>query len=164
MAFWQRGDAFNRWISEEIAGRNPVLCVGSSEGISGITRTCTDFEHLDVAVESFGAVLFVGSLPSINARWTLRKAKALVRQGGRIVLAGVSSPTNPLFYAVEAMRVVPNGIVSLLRGERSSNGSRAASSPLPKMAEIRALVEAELPGAQIYQALGNRYLVVWEKR
>jgi hypothetical protein len=32
------------------------------------------------------------------------------------------------------------------------------------MEQVRALVEAELPGAQIYQALGNRYLVVWEKR
>ena len=164
MAFWQRGDAFNRWISEEIAGRNPVLCVGSSEGISGITRTCTDFEHLDAAVESFGAVLFMDSLPSINARWTLRKAKALVRQGGRIVVAGTASPSNPLHYAAEVARVVPGGIVSLLRGERSSNGGRDASSALPKMEQIRALVEAELPGAQIYQALGNRYLVVWKKR
>ena len=125
---------------------------------------CTTFEDFAAPRGSLDAVVFVASLHHMDARKALRKAKELLRPGGRLLAVGLAAPSGPGDWALECLRVLPARLGTLLRRARSSEElGLSVSYALPGMSEVRALVRRELPGAKLRSGLYYRWLLQWTK-
>ncbi len=126
---------------------------------------CTAFEDFEAPPGSLDAVVFSASLHHMDARKAVRKAKELLRPGGRLLVIGLAAPSGPGDWALECLRVLPARLGTLLRRARSSEElGLPVSYEFPKMAEVRALIRRELPGARLRSGLYYRWLLRWTKK
>jgi SAM-dependent methyltransferase len=125
----------------------------------------TAFEDFEAPPGSLDAVVFAASLHHMDARKAVRKAKELLRPGGRLLVIGLAEPSGPGDWALECLRVLPARLGTLLRRARSSEElGLSVSYEFPKMAEVRALIRRELPGARLRSGLYYRWLLRWTKK
>jgi SAM-dependent methyltransferase len=134
---------------------------GEGEGVRFFPLS---LEVFDAPPGSMDAVLFVASLHHTDGEGAVRKAKALLRPGGRLLIVGLADPSGPGDWLLEALRVAPAKLGTALHRERSSEElGLAVDYALPQMGEVRALVRRELPGAKLRSGLYYRWLLSWTK-
>ncbi len=124
----------------------------------------TDFESVSAPAGSFDVILFEASIHHMPLESSIVKAKNLLAKNGRLLLVGCARPQGLADYIIEALRVIPAKIGSLLHGER--NGGRIGvptQAPDTTLKEIRHTAARLLPGARIRLGLYYRYLLVWDK-
>ncbi len=126
---------------------------------------CAPFEEFEAPPGSLDAVVFVASLHHMTGEAAAQKAKALLKPGGVLLVAGMASPSGPQDWALAALRVLPAWLGTLCHGGGTTSeqlGLRT-SYTVPKMAEVRAMIRRELPGAGFRHGLYYRYLLRWTK-
>ena len=81
--------------------------------------------------------------------------------GGILLVVGLAKPETAGDWCLEALRVIPAKIGSLIRGE----GKNSVPTAPPSMSyrTIRALCHSLLPGHRIRRGLYYRYLLEWHK-
>ncbi len=122
------------------------------------------FEGFDAPPESLDAVVFAASLHHMDGETAVRKAKKLLKPGGQLLIVGLAAPSGPGDWSLEALRVIPAKLGTALHRERSSEElGLAVDYALPKMAEVRAMIRRELPGAKLRIGLYYRWLLRWTK-
>ena len=191
-AFWNHNAAYYPWIRKQMdkSAAKSVLDVGCGEGSlarylaspgrevlgidpamenrggegEGVSFRRVSFQELVLPPGSLDGVVFVASLHHMEAEGALRKAKELLKPGGLLLIVGLASPSGPGGWALEALRVLPAWLGTALHRVRSSEAlGLDVYYALPKMAEVRALVRRELPGAKLRSGLYYRWLLRWTK-
>lgn len=193
MNYWNHNVAYYEWIRKETEGCYAILDVGCGDGrllsslyheeryLVGIDKdkTCvylselrlkdqaelihTDFESYRPLVR-FDAVIFVASLHHMDMRQALKKARAILNEQGKIIIVGLAKPSSLTDYLIEGLRVIPVKVISLIRHMKSDEDSGIpVSYEMPRMNEVRQVIQELLPGAEIRNGLYYRYLVSWTK-
>lgn len=190
--YWNHNAAYYDWISRETASCASVLDVGCGDGalsaylddgrktVTGIdpdegciqtaqARSCENAEFLCADFmtcpfdRTFDAVVFVASLHHMEMPSAVRKAKALLNPGGKLLIVGLAKPSSVLDYIVEALRVFPCAVISRLKHMKTSEEqSIPVSYVFPAMNEVRETARELLPGAKLRNGLYYRYLLKWE--
>ncbi len=115
--------------------------------------------------EKFDAVIFAASIHHMDMEKALIKAKSHLVHGGKILIIGCAKPKGIGDFAVDALRVIPAKIGSILHGERDG-GEIGVPTQGPELSlrEIKNIVKRELPRAKIRRGLYYRYLLSWENK
>lgn len=114
--------------------------------------------------DRYDAIVFVASIHHMDMTDALTKAKALLAEHGTIIIVGLAEPSNVLDHVVEILRVLPCGIISALRGMRSSEDlDIPVSYRLPSLRYVRDVASALLPRARMRYGLYYRFLLTWTK-
>ena len=126
---------------------------------------CVPFEEFEAPGASLDGIVFIASLHHMESEASVRKAKALLKPGGQLLVAGMASPSGPLEWALAALRVLPAWLGTLSHGGETTSEELGlqTSYTVPKMAEVRSLIRRELPGAKLRSGLYYRYLLSWTK-
>ena len=195
LPYWNHNTAYYPWIRKQASDCRSVLDVGCGDGslafflddgakeivgidVDGdsIRRACAmggeggprfaACDFLEYAPgRHFDAVVFSASLHHMDMRQALRKAKALLAPGGKVLIVGLAKPSTAADHLLEAARVIPSKVMSAVHRMRSSEEMGLnVSYDFPPMREIRAAISAELPGARMRRGLHYRYLLVWSGR
>ena len=134
---------------------------GEGEGVRFLQ---VSFEEFDAPLESVDAVVFAASLHHMDGETAVRKVKKLLKPGGQLLIVGLAAPSGPGDWTLEALRVIPAKLGTALHRARSSEElGLAVDYALPKMAEVRAMIRRELPGAKLRSGLYYRWLLHWTK-
>lgn len=123
----------------------------------------TSFEAYE-GNEPVDAMVFVASIHHMDLAVTLRKAKGLLVPGGKILIVGLARVDGIADLLVEALRVIPAKIGSLIHGEREGGqiGVPTQAPPL-SLKEIREIAGEYLPNAAFRRGLYYRYRMLWKK-
>lgn len=186
--------AYYEWIRKKTSGCRRILDVGCGDGAlasyladgskeimgididkscigranvanhdAGAEFICCDFSDYNPE-KTFDAVIFVASIHHMDMKSAIEKAKSLLSPGGLILIVGVANPDSIPDYIVEALRVIPSKVVSILRRMKSGEELNIpVSYDFPGMSGVRAAVNDLLPGAAIRYRLHYRYLVEWRR-
>ncbi len=126
--------------------------------------SCVPFEDYEAPGASLDGIVFVASLHHVDGEAAIRKAKALLKPGGLLLVVGLAKPGGLGDWILEGLRFLPNRIGSILHRERTTEElGLSVSYDFPKMTEVRGLMRRELPGARLRWGLYSRYLLSWTK-
>ena len=124
---------------------------GRTENLGNVRVIQADFMTAALPPASHDAIIFSASLHHMDEEAALRKAADLLSPGGLLLVVGLAKPETAGDFLVEALRVIPAKIGSLLRDPEKSLGA------------IRGICASVLPGAKIRRGLYYRYLLRWRK-
>jgi len=164
----------NGLLSFDLAARG-LSVVGIDPDDPSIERAradpaCTDrttFVHGDVFTYpfepgSFDLVTASAMLHHVDAREGLRRMAELVRPGGTVAVVGFANPSDLVDVALIAAGFVLTKVRGVL-GHYWEHDAPTLWPPPHTIAEMRALVEAEMPGATFKRAMAHRYTFVWSR-
>lgn len=139
--------------------RERLACTENAAVIEG------DFFGTALPAGSFDAVVFAASLHHMDEEAALLRAKELLAPGGILLVVGLTKPAGAADVLVEAARVIPAKIGSVLHGERRGGEIGVPTkSPAHTTAELRRICMRTLPGVKFRRGLYYRVLAEWEKR
>jgi len=121
-----------------------------------------DFLEAPLDPASFDFVVCVAALHHMDPAAGLRRMAELVRPGGAVALLGLARSVYPRDLPRDAAAVVASRAHRLVHGQWESPGPRVWPPP-HTYTEIRALAEAELPGARVHRHLLFRYSIIWNR-
>ena len=143
-------------------------CIGRARSRAcpaGVGFTEGTLEDFSAPAGSLDGVVFSASLHHMEPEPALRKASALLREGGILLVVGLAKPSGLGDLLLEGLRVLPSAAVTRLHSARSPETLGVpVSYALPPMPEVRALTRRLLPGAALRPALHYRYLLRWTKK
>ena len=193
-AYWNHNTAYYGWIGRQLHGCAEILDVGCGDGelcrclaengrrVTGIdpfpdcirraeqAGQAAPIRYQAVGFEAYAAdtafdgITFVASLHHMDMAPALKKAKALLAPGGRLIIVGLAKPSTAADKILEALRVVPSAVSSGLHRMRTCEDANVpVSFAFPAMDDVRAAIHVQLPGAKLRYGLHYRYLLTWEK-
>jgi SAM-dependent methyltransferase len=109
---------------------------------------------------SFDVVASIAMVHQVDAAHALRRMRQLVRPGGVVVVVGFARPDGPADRARALAGAVAKRAVRL-RGRYWEHRAPTAWPPPHTAAEMKAIVDDELPGARFRRLLSGRYGVTW---
>ncbi len=192
--YWTHNVAYHNWILDQISPGDRVIDVGCGDGLllQKLAARCaeaigiephgpsaeaarlrlagmTNAEVLNTSFEDYGgteadAVIFAASIHHMYMAAALEKAASLLAPGGRIIIVGCARPEGAGNMLIEALRVIPAKIGSIIHGEKNGGeiGVPTAQPPLP-LKNIRSIAQKYCPGAKIRRGLYYRYLLLYKK-
>ncbi len=192
--YWNHNTAYYPWIRKRVSGCGSVLdagcgdgslafylgrsvghtvgidvdekCVGRAAASAGGRNTdfiCGDFEEYDPR-RFFDAVVFSASIHHMDMPRALKRAKALLAPGGKLLIVGLAKPSTAADLLLEAARVLPSKALSALHHICPSEELRIpVSYEFPPMDEVRGVIRTELPDAKLRYGLHYRYLLEWTR-
>ncbi|HEU5082976.1 MAG TPA: class I SAM-dependent methyltransferase [Acidimicrobiales bacterium] len=127
----------------------------------------TTFLHGDLFTHplepgSFDLVAASAMLHHVDARAGLRRMAELVRPGGTVAIVGFANPSGLADWA----HIAAGFLLTRVRGALGHCWEHHAPVRWPPpltMNEMRALTEAEMPGATFRRAMAHRYTIVWSR-
>ena len=122
------------------------------------------FDEFTAEDGSFDAVIFVASIHHMDMTEAIKKAKKLLAEGGLIIIVGLAKSSSLLDKIIDALRVVPAFIGSILhRMKTSEEKDIPVSYEFPEMDELRNVLNEQLGKTKIRYGLYWRYLMIWKK-
>ena len=156
-----------RYLAERghtVAGIDPYMpCIERAKRLGGAEFICTTFENYSTN-DKFDAVVFAASIHHMDITAAVKKAKDLLKPGGKLIILGIASPSNLADKVTEAFRVIPAFIGSKLHKMRSSEELDVLTSyTFNTMDEVRELRKSELSNGKVRRLLYYRYLLTYTK-
>ncbi len=154
-------------VSERVHGvdRDPEAVRRALERTAtadNVTLEVADFCAMPLGPSCFDLVTFVATLHHMDLVTALRRARAVLRPGGELIVVGLSANKTLSDFAVSACLLPVVRLLSRLRHEAHDVGV-AAVPPRENLKEIRDTVQRELPGASVRRGLYYRYVLRWTK-
>ncbi len=133
---------------------------GDSRASARTDFVCGDLLTHEFAPASFDLVASVAMLHHVDAVEALRSMRKLVRPGGTLAIVGFARPSD----VRDRLLMVAGTILVRFKKARGVYWEHHAPIVWPPpltMREMRAVAEAELPGARLRSLMLNRYSLVW---
>lgn len=154
--------------------RSPVMLGQARRRCPQIPNlTWLEGDLLDPAVPlpkaGYDAITAVSSLHHMPLQPALRRLAGLLRSGGILVAVGHYRPASAADRALELVRLLANaaiGAVLALRGRagKSDDEGMPVLPPWTTLADVRAAVRSQMPGASVQRGLFWRYLLTWQRQ
>jgi len=122
----------------------------------------TDFMELEFAPSSYDMVTFVAVLHHLDFGAALRRARELLRPGGRLIVIGLSANKSIGDYVRSAALLPVVRLMSRMHYETRSV-QVVALPPKESFAEIKRTAREVLPGVRLRRAMYYRYILSWTK-
>jgi len=123
----------------------------------------TTFEDFPANGKRFDAVIFVASIHHMDMADAIDKSKQLLADNGILVIVGTAAPSDLLDWIIEAARIIPSKIISLIkRNTTSEEMDIKVSYDFPAMKKVRQICGDKLCGYTLRYGLHYRYLLTWE--
>lgn len=133
-----------------------------STGVVGLEFSGGDFADCALPPASFDFVCFLASLHHMeDQEAALRKARGLLRPGGRLVVVGLARNATLGEEIVSGICVAPAWFGSLRPENAGTPEGMPVREPGLGWAETRALARRVLPGARLRRRLYFRYSLRW---
>ena len=127
-----------------------------------INFICTSFEDFDTKNILYDGIIFCASIHHMNMEKALIKSKNLLTKNGVIIIVGLSKPSSLFDWIIGCLRVIPCFILSKIHKMKSSEDLGIPTSyNIPKMFEIKQVLNKITPGFFLSYGLYYRYLVKW---
>jgi 2-polyprenyl-3-methyl-5-hydroxy-6-metoxy-1,4-benzoquinol methylase len=126
-----------------------------------ITYLLDDFMTHPFELGSFDAITSVAALHHMPVREALGRMRILLRPGGTLALVEIAQSRLPRDIVYEGMGAVAHRLHKITKEHRQHPSP--VLEPTMSYAEIRAVIEEELPGAHYRRLVLWRYAVVWQK-
>ena len=125
-----------------------------------------DYLTYDFKKQKFDVIIFVAAIQHMDMKNALDKAKLLLNDNGKIIIVGLSNPSNLLDYIIEILRIIPSFIISKIMNSKTSEKLNIDTCyEFPKMNEIRKICKDALKNNyKIKYGLHYRYLLIWNKK
>lgn len=125
-----------------------------------------DYLTYDFKKQKFDVIIFVAAIHHMDMKNALDKAKLLLNDNGKIIIVGLSNPSNLLDYIIEILRIIPSFIISKIMNSKTSEKLNIDTCyEFPKMNEIRKICKDALKNNyKIKYGLHYRYLLIWNKK
>lgn len=135
---------------------------------AGLTNVTVGAERLEEAAGGADLVTMVAVLHHLDLAGALQQVRRLLNPGGRFLCVGLARPESTVDRLWDAASVLTNPIIGFVRHPWvATQPSAAAPFPVkdPKLAfaQIRVVVDEELPGAKMRRHLGFRHTIEWTK-
>ncbi|MFT4296277.1 MAG: class I SAM-dependent methyltransferase [Micropruina sp.] len=116
----------------------------------------------------FDLITMIAVLHHLDVPSALRQVRRLLAPGGRLLVVGLAPPRTVPDYAWELASLVTNPLIGYVKHPwPSPDGVQPPPFPVrnPTLSfdELRALLDAEMPGATIRHRLGFRHTIAWTK-
>lgn len=132
-----------------------------SAGVAGLEFSGGDFADCALAPASFDFVCFLASLHHMDQEAALRRARGLLRPGGRLVVVGLARNATLAEEILSGVCLAP----AWFGGLRPENAGTPEGLPVhdPELGwgETRTLARSVLPGARFRRRLYWRYSLRW---
>ena len=123
---------------------------------------CSFFENFDSKNVLYDGIIFCATLHHMDMEKALIKSKNLLTKNGIIIIVGLSKPSSLFDWIIECLRFIPCIIFSKLHKMKSSEDLDIPTSyNIPKMLEIKEILNKVTPGYSISYGLYYRFLVKW---
>ena len=123
---------------------------------------CSSFENFDSKNVLYDGIIFCATLHHMDMEKALIKSKNLLTKNGIIIIVGLSKPSSLFDWIIECLRFIPCIIFSKLHKMKSSEDLDIPTSyNIPKMLEIKEILNKITPGYSISYGLYYRFLVKW---
>ena len=123
---------------------------------------CSFFENFDSKNVLYDGIIFCATLHHMDMEKALIKSKNLLAKNGIIIIVGLSKPSSLFDWIIECLRFIPCIIFSKLHKMKSSEDLDIPTSyNIPKMLEIKEILNKVTPGYSISYGLYYRFLVKW---
>jgi SAM-dependent methyltransferase len=141
-----------------------------SIGLGNVEYRVADWMAWEAPAEAFDCVVSIATLHHLPMVDAVRRMKRALRPGGTLLLLDVlhrpgvrGLPANALAVLVRAMRRLRRGRLLLPADLRAAWDAHGRGETYPRMAEVRALCAAELPGAEVREHLLWRWSAIWRR-
>ena len=131
-------------------------------GLTNASVSTADFMEMEVEPESYDLVTFVAVLHHLDLGPALRRARYVLRPGGRLIVIGLSANKSAGDYVRSAVLLPVVRLLSWIHRETRSV-QVAVVPPKESFTEIRQTARRELPRVQLRRALYYRYVLQWTK-
>ena len=123
---------------------------------------CTSFEDFDSKKLLYDGIIFCATLHHMDMEKALIKSKNLLEKNGIIVIVGLSKPSSLIDWIIECLRIIPWFIFSKIHKMKSSEDLDIPTSyNIPKILEIKEVLNKVTSGFYLSYGLYYRYLVKW---
>lgn len=121
-----------------------------------------------LATAGYDAIAAVSSLHHMSLQPALTRLVGLLRPGGVLAVVGHYRPATAADLALEVVRLPANAAVGAAlalsgRAGKPDDDEMPVLSPTTTLAEVRAAVDEQLPGATLRRGLFWRYLLTWRR-
>lgn len=140
----------------------------SSARCAGLTNVTVGAESLDDAAAGADLVTMIAVLHHLDLEWALRQVRRLLNSGGRFLCVGLARPESATDHLWDAASMITNPLIGFIRHPRVAEQPRE-EPPFPVMepkltvAQIRTVVQEQLPGAKMCRHLAFRHTIEWTK-
>jgi SAM-dependent methyltransferase len=141
-----------------------------SAGLPNLEYRVADVAEWPFPPQAFDCIATVATLHHLPAAPLLRNMKDSLRPGGVLLVQDVldrpglrALPRNALAMAVRHLRRIRGGERREPAALRAAWARHGRGESYLRMAEVRSLCAAELPGALIHEHLLWRFSIVWRK-
>ncbi|MGA2835254.1 MAG: methyltransferase domain-containing protein [Acidimicrobiales bacterium] len=131
-------------------------------GLTNANVLVADFMEMEADPESYDLVIFVAVLHHLDLDAALRRARELLRPGGRLVVVGLSANRSVGDLLRSAVLLPVIRLMGTIHHETRSV-QVVAIAPRESFAEIRRTAREILPGVRLRRALYYRYVLSWTK-
>ncbi|HEX9935855.1 MAG TPA: class I SAM-dependent methyltransferase [Longimicrobium sp.] len=146
------------------------IALERSAGHPNVEYRVADVTAWPFAPEGFDCIATVATLHHLPAAQLLRNMKESLRPGGVLLVQDVldrpgllALPRNAVALAVRHLRRIRSGERREPAALRAAWARHGSGESYLRMAEVRSLCAAELPGALIHEHLLWRFSIVWRK-
>jgi len=131
-----------------------------TRGLSKVKLEVAGFLEYPVQEASFDLVTFVASLHHMDMVTGIRKVRSLLRPGGDLLVVGLAANKTPADWILSGLKLPLVLLGSWLHHETRDVGVMARDAR-ESLADIRKIVQYELPEARMRRGLYYRYLLRW---
>lgn len=190
LPYWNHNAAYYPWIRRQLRGCGSILDVGCGEGTlarflsapgrhilaleqneaalalaapaPGVEYRQGDFLRTPLPEAGFDAVVFVASLHHMPLEPALKRAKALLRPGGRLLLVALTAPDTPGAWLLDLLRLLPARLGGFLYRRRAADPPVPRCGDYPPRRAFRRQLRALLPGVRLRSGLYWREKALWQ--
>lgn len=147
---------------------DPAMREAAARRCAGLPNVTVDATPWVERAGPYDVITMVAVLHHLDEAAALPVVRRLLAPGGRFLAVGLAPPVTVADHAWDAWSILTNPLIGLAKHPRVSR-IPAPPPPYPvrdptlPLHELRALVERELPGADVRRRVGFRHTIAWTR-
>jgi len=155
---------------EEVHGTDvdPAMVRQAADRCSGLGNVTVEATAWTERPGPYDVITMIAVLHHLDPVEALRQVRRLLAPGGRLLVVGLAPPEGLVDHLWDAASIVTNPLIGYVKHPWPNRlplapPPYAVREPTLSLGALRALVEEELPGAELRRRLGFRHTLAWTR-